>query len=75
MSAALLPWERVPILVWSAVLILIGLFLLSHEELISWGEARAVLVLAAGLAAFIYDVKKRRSAKLKDENNLDKESM
>jgi hypothetical protein len=75
MGAGLLPWERIPIFIWGAVLILIGLFLLSHEELISWGEARAVLVLAAGLAAFIYDVRKRRSAKLKDESKLDKESM
>ncbi len=63
MGLGLLPLEKIPIFVWGLLLILLGGFLLVHEDRFTWGQGRALLLLVLGILALIYDVRKRLVSK------------
>ncbi|MBC3915982.1 hypothetical protein H8L32_00665 [Undibacterium sp. CY18W] len=58
MGLGFLPWEKVPIFVWSIVLIIAGGVLLFNEDFYSWGQAKAICMVIVGICAFVYDIKK-----------------
>lgn len=68
MGLGFLPLEKIPLFIWSLLLIILGGFLLFHEDPFSWGQAKALLVVLAGVCAFVYDLRKRKIAKLKDKD-------
>ncbi len=74
MGLGLLPLEKIPIFVWSLLLILLGGFLLVHEDRFTWGQGRALLLLVVGILALIYDVRKRLVSKPTDDAKNDSKS-
>ncbi|GGC64123.1 hypothetical protein GCM10011396_08840 [Undibacterium terreum] len=63
MGLGLLPLEKVPIFVWSLLLILFGGFLFVNEDRLTWGQGRALLLLVVGILALVYDLRKRLAVK------------
>jgi len=59
MGLALLPLERLPLYVWGAVLFLLGGYLALHEDPFSWPQGRAVLLAVVGVAAVLFDLRRR----------------
>jgi len=73
MGLGFLPLEKIPIFIWGLLLIVLGGFLLFNENTLSWGQAKALIVVIAGVCGLIYDLKKRNLAKIKKLGNKDTE--
>jgi len=71
MFLGFLPLEKIPIFIWALPLIIVGGYLLLHEDFYSWGQIRAMLIIVVGVCAFVYDVRKRHLAKLKTQVKSD----
>jgi divalent metal cation (Fe/Co/Zn/Cd) transporter len=70
----LLPWGKLPIFLWGAILALAGgiLLIYSTDSLLSWGRLKAVAMLLIGVTAIVYDIVKRykRLKQKKTENEM-----
>ncbi|CAM4060712.1 hypothetical protein [Roseateles saccharophilus] len=67
------PIEKLPIFVLGSVLALVGAFLAVQETMFSWQQLKAVAMIAAGVGATFYDVR-RRARKAKQAKGEDGDS-
>lgn len=53
------PLEKIPIFIWGLILAMLGGFLAFQEDLLTKGQVVDVGMAAVGVAAFVYDVRRR----------------